>query len=87
MGMPLTVKGQGTIPKPIHDRLGLVPGASAVAFVLEADGRVTLRRADEARQPADRFARSKGKPPAGWTGLATEQVMRMTREDDWGDAG
>ena len=39
MGMPVTVKGQVTIPKPIRDRLGLTPG-SRVEFEVDGQGRV-----------------------------------------------
>ena len=47
MGMPVTVKGQVTIPKPIRDRLGLTPG-SKVDFEVVADGQVVLRKAEAA---------------------------------------
>lgn len=87
MGMPVTIKGQVTIPKPIRDRLGLVPGASAVEFEVQDDGRVLLHRAAPEAAPTDRFARFRQKPPAGWNGMTTEEVMRMTRGEEWGDAG
>ncbi len=81
MGMPVTVKGQVTIPKPIRDLLGLTPG-SRVEFDVEADGRVVLRRADGAPAVADRFARFLNRPPGGWTGMTTDEIMRMTRGED-----
>ena len=85
MGMPVTVKGQVTIPKPIRDRLGLVPG-SAVEFVVEPDGQVSLRKAGAEDAPApSRFAlarRAKGR-----NAMTTEEIMRLTRGEDWGDAG
>jgi AbrB family looped-hinge helix DNA binding protein len=81
MGMPVTVKGQVTIPKPIRDRLGLVPG-SRVEFAVEPDGRVVLRRAEGSTAVADRFARFRDHPPAGWTGMTTDEIMRMTRGED-----
>lgn len=89
--MPVTVKGQVTVPKPLRDHLGLTPG-SHVAFALEADGRVTLRRADDAGSVAapSRFARLRaaatGRPP-GRNALTTEEIMKLTRGEDWGDAG
>ncbi|MCO6419203.1 type II toxin-antitoxin system PrlF family antitoxin [Siccirubricoccus sp. KC 17139] len=87
MGMPVTIKGQVTIPKPIRDRLGITPGQSEVEFELQPDGQVVLRRAAASPPIADRFARFLGKPPAGWNGMTTEEIMRLTRGEDWGDAG
>jgi AbrB family looped-hinge helix DNA binding protein len=87
MGMPVTIKGQVTIPKPIRDRLGLTPGSSAVEFDLLPDGQVLLRRTEPSRPVANRFARLMGRPPEGWNGMTTEEVMRLTRGEDWGDAG
>jgi AbrB family looped-hinge helix DNA binding protein len=84
--MPVTVKGQVTVPKPLRDHLGLTPG-SRVNFVLEADGRVVLRRADatDGAPPASRFARARA--TAGRNALTTEDIMKLTRGEDWGDAG
>lgn len=86
MGMPVTVKGQVTIPKPIRDRLGLVPG-SEVDFAVEPDGRVVLRRVNPDQPVADRFARLLGNPPKGWNGMTTEEIMKLTRGEDWGEPG
>ncbi|OYT20558.1 MAG: AbrB family transcriptional regulator [Nitrospira sp. UW-LDO-01] len=44
MIVTLTSKGQTTIPKPIRDHLGLHVG-DQLDFVIESDGRVTLRLA------------------------------------------
>jgi antitoxin PrlF len=87
VGMPVTIKGQVTIPKAIRDRLGIRPGVSTVEFDIVGDGQVMLRRTETEAPAADRFARVRGKPPKGWNGMTTEEVMRMTRGDDWGDPG
>lgn len=87
MGMPVTVKGQVTIPKPIRDKLGITPGASSVEFEVQQDGRVVLQRAAPQAALTDRFARFREKPPAGWNGMSTEEIMRLTRGEDWGDPG
>ncbi|MGH2923217.1 MAG: AbrB/MazE/SpoVT family DNA-binding domain-containing protein, partial [Solirubrobacterales bacterium] len=42
--MRITSKGQVTIPKPIRDRAGLLPGTD-VEFAIE-DEKVTVRRSD-----------------------------------------
>ncbi len=76
--MPTTVtrKGQVTIPKPVRDRLGIVPG-STVDFELAPDGRVVLVRAGSG-QPASRFARLRG---AAGAGMSTDEIMTLTRGD------
>lgn len=80
MGMPVTVKGQVTIPKPIRDRLALTPG-SRVEFEVDDAGRVILRKADAGTADAgrDRFARLLGCATAG---LTTDEIMAMTHGED-----
>ncbi len=80
MGMPVTVKGQVTIPKPIRDCLGLHPG-DRVAFELDAEGKVTLRKAAEPPRPAsDRFDRVIGSGSA-LMGMSTDEIMRLLGGD------
>jgi len=74
MSTTVTTKGQVTIPKPVRDLLGIVPGTQ-VEFRSLADGSVVLVRADESR-PASRFARLRGQ--AG-EGLSTDAIMDLTR--------
>ncbi len=78
MGMPVTEKGQVTIPKPIRDRLGLTPG-SRVEFEVDGQGRVILRKAAGPEAKADRFARLMGCATAG---LTTDEIMALTRGED-----
>ena len=83
MGMPVTVKGQVTIPKPIRDRLGLTPG-SRVDFEVDGQGRVFLQKSgpEEARPPdPDRFERLLGRADA-MEGMSTDDLMRLLRGDD-----
>lgn len=84
MGMPVTVKGQVTIPKPIRDRLGLTPG-SRVEFEVDDQGRVTLRKAaaedTPTSAPPDRFGRLLGTGTA-LRGMSTDEIMRLLRGDD-----
>lgn len=69
-----------TIPKPVHDLLGIIPD-SVVAFELAADGRIVLVRVDPngaAERPASRFARLRSDTGLG---LTTDQIMMLTRND------
>jgi AbrB family looped-hinge helix DNA binding protein len=77
MATMMTIKGQVTVPKNIRDHLGIGPG-TRIAFCVEADGRVTLRRAEEpvARPGFERFIGIAG------GGLTTDEVMGMTRGSD-----
>lgn len=74
MTTTVTAKGQVTIPKPVRDLLGIVPG-SKIDFRRAADGSVVIVRADKKPSPS-RFARLRGH--AG-TGLSTEAIMALTR--------
>jgi AbrB family looped-hinge helix DNA binding protein len=72
----VTAKGQVTIPKPVRDLLGIVPG-SKVDFRRIDDGNVVIVRSDK-KQPASRFAKLRGH--AG-KGLDTDAIMALTRGD------
>ncbi len=74
MSTTVTAKGQVTIPKPVRDLLGIVPG-SKVDFRRAADGSVVLTRADRKR-PESRFSKLKGH--AG-NCLDTDAIMALTR--------
>ena len=50
MATTVTSKGQVTIPKPVRDHLGIVPG-SQIAFRRAADGSIVIERADGTRRP------------------------------------
>ncbi|UPY35191.1 type II toxin-antitoxin system PrlF family antitoxin [Sediminicoccus sp. KRV36] len=79
--MPVTIKGQVTIPKPIRDRLGLVPG-NRVEFEALPDGRIAISKAlDPEDAYAQRIARARGMAK-GLDGLSTDEVMRLLRGDD-----
>jgi AbrB family looped-hinge helix DNA binding protein len=74
MSTTVTVKGQVTIPKPVRDLLGIVPG-SKVDFHRAPDGSVVLVRADRKR-PAGRFGKLRGH---GGRGMSTDAIMALTR--------
>ena len=74
----ITIKGQVTVPKPIRDALGLVPG-SQVDFALDDQGRVVLQRAGAPRtKKADRFEAARGKANIAWR---TDELMALLRAD------
>ena len=77
MGMPVTIKGQVTIPKPLRDHLGLSPG-SQVEFEPAGDGQVILRRADAAPLSPfhARIAKVRG---TARSGMSTDEIMRFIR--------
>jgi AbrB family looped-hinge helix DNA binding protein len=78
----MTSKGQVTIPKSLREFLGLRPG-HRVRFERTADGQVVVlpRRADRRRVSLDHLV---GIAQGKWT---TDEIMRMTRGDDWSSAG
>ena len=78
----ITSKGQVTIPKAFRDSHGLLPGAE-VEFIPGEEGEVRVRRvADSKSRGAELIAhlREAGK---NYT-MTTEEVMRLTRGEDWG---
>jgi antitoxin PrlF len=74
MATTVTSKGQVTIPKPVRDHLGIVPG-SQIAFRRAPDGSIVIEKADGTRQPS-RFAEIVG---SAGPGLSTDEIMAMTR--------
>lgn len=76
MSTTVTSKGQVTIPKPVRDHLGIVPG-SAVDFELGEDGRIVVTKSGGSHRQS-RFAALLGTAD---TGLSTDEIMAMTRGD------
>jgi len=77
MAATVTSKGQVTIPKPVHDLLGIKPG-NTVDFQRAPDGRVVLVKVGGKQRPI-RFARLCGH--AG-KGLSTDAIMALTRGEN-----
>ncbi len=76
MATTVTSKGQVTIPKPVRDHLGIVPG-SQVEFRRAVDGSVVLEKSDGTRKPS-RFAKLVG---IAGPGPSTDEIMAITRGD------
>lgn len=81
MGMPITSKGQVTIPKPIRDHLGLELG-SRVEFERLDDGRIAIRKSLPLGEAyAERLSRARGMATE-LHGTSTDEIMRLLRGDD-----
>jgi antitoxin PrlF len=77
MATRVTSKGQVTIPKPVRDHLGIVPG-SQVEFRRAAEGRIVIEKVDEAAPRPSRLASLRGH--AG-RGMSTDEIMALLRGD------
>jgi antitoxin PrlF len=80
--MKITSKGQVTIPKGIRDEFGLLPGTE-IQFIVEA-GQVKVRKLEgdctRGREIVERLKNATG----GDIKMSTEEIMRLTRGEDWG---
>ena len=77
MATTVTSKGQVTIPKPVRDHLGIVPG-SQVAFRRGADGTIIIEKTDGTGAQPSRLASLRGH--AG-RGMSTDEIMKLLRGD------
>jgi AbrB family looped-hinge helix DNA binding protein len=77
MATTVTSKGQVTIPKPVRDHLGIVPG-SQVEFRRADDGSIVIEKAEEPASPPSRLASLRGH--AG-RGMSTDEIMALLRGD------
>ena len=77
MATTVTSKGQVTIPKPVRDHLGIVPG-SQVAFRRAADGSIVIEKADGTQQPS-RFDKVIG---SAGPGPSTDEIMALLRGNE-----
>ena len=80
MSYALTSKSQVTVPKAIREHLGIKPGED-VDYEPLPDG--TVRMIPVPKKPIE------GNPLAKWLGsgvlkMPTDEIMRITRGDDWG---
>lgn len=79
--MKITSKGQVTIPKALRDEYGLLPGTE-VEFV-QTDGEIRVRRVGDGRQRGEEVVRHLREAGRKYT-MTTDEVMRLTRGEDWG---
>jgi antitoxin PrlF len=78
----VTSKGQVTIPKSIRDEFGLLPGTE-VEFVQEGQ-EIQVRKLPGGRSRGDEIVDHLRKAGGGKYKMTTEEIMRLTRGEDWG---
>jgi len=78
----ITTKGQVTIPKRIRDEFGLLPGTE-VEFVAEG-GHVKVRKLQGGRTRGQEIVDHLRQASGGDIKMSTEEIMRLTRGEDWG---
>jgi AbrB family looped-hinge helix DNA binding protein len=77
----VTSKGQVTIPKPIRDAFGLLPGTE-VEFVSDDEG-IRVRKSRTGRRRGEEVVEHLRESGKNFT-MTTEEIMRLTRGEDWG---
>jgi antitoxin PrlF len=80
--MRITSKGQVTIPKGIRDEFGLLPGTE-VEFVADS-GDVKVRKMKGGRTRGQEIVEHLKRASGGDIKMSTEEIMRLTRGEDWG---
>jgi AbrB family looped-hinge helix DNA binding protein len=79
--MRITSKGQVTIPKELRDEFGFLPGTD-VEFV-SADGELRVRKTSAGRRRGEDVVAHLREAGKNFT-MSTEEIMRLTRGEDWG---
>ena len=80
--MKVTSKGQVTIPKPMRERFGLLPGTE-VEFVPGKEGELRVLKAKAGGRRGEEVVAHLREAGKGFT-MTTDEVMRLTRGEDWG---
>jgi len=75
--MKVTTKGQVTIPLPLRQKVGIVPG-SEVEFV-EERGRLYLKKVEGPGRGEALVAAMRGR---GTVAMSTDEILALTRGDD-----
>ncbi|MGE5281620.1 MAG: AbrB/MazE/SpoVT family DNA-binding domain-containing protein [Chloroflexota bacterium] len=77
----ITSKGQVTIPKEIRDEFGFLPGTE-VEFVRD-EGGIRVRRIAGSKSRGEELIAHLREAGKSYT-MTTDEVMRLTRGEDWG---
>lgn len=79
--MKVSSKGQVTIPKNLREKFGMLPGTE-VEFV-PGDGGLRVRKVRGSRRHGEELIAHLREAGKNYT-MTTEEVMRLTRGEDWG---
>jgi antitoxin PrlF len=71
-----------TIPKEIRDQLGFLPGTEVEFF--EDGSEIRIRKVPGGKNRGQEIVEHLRKAGGGKNRLSTEEIMRMTRGEDWG---
>ena len=82
--MKITSKGQVTIPKWLRDDLGFLPGTEVEFFEDEDGNGIRIRKSSGGSNRGKRIVEHLENAGGGKYRLTTEEIMRMTRGEDWG---
>jgi len=77
----VTSKGQVTIPKDIREEFGLLPGTE-VEFV-PGMGEVRVRKSSTGRRRGEEVVEHLRQAGKNFT-MSTDEIMKLTRGEDWG---
>lgn len=80
--MKITSKGQVTIPKGMRESFGLLPGTEVEFIPGDDELRVRKSKAGDRRRGQE-FIEHLHEAGKNYT-MTTEEVMRLTRGEDWG---
>jgi antitoxin PrlF len=80
--MKITSKGQVTIPKGLRDDLGFLPGTEVEFF--EDGDEIRVRKVSGGANRGKAIVEHLRNAGGGKYRLTTEEIMHMTRGEDWG---
>lgn len=80
--MKITSKGQVTIPRELCESVGMLPGTE-VEFI-EDGGEIRIRKPWGGPNRGDEIAEHLRNAYGGDIQMSTEEIMRLTRGEDWG---
>lgn len=80
--MKVTAKGQITIPQAMREKAGIRPGCEVEVEFVEEDGALVLRKVGGTGRGKWLVEHMTGR---GNGRMTTDEIMKLTRGDDWGE--